>query len=131
MTCQVYKDSAESAKQALIHALNENESLNTVNDLYDHYKGLRKIADTHTHNDTITFDTSPDYYTNSSYPVGVEMGEAISLGLGTEDTITFADADGVMNIDYPTQGFGINDDISFTTSDDVVTVPEDTNVERT
>jgi len=129
MTCQVYKDSAESAKQALIHALNENESLDTVNDLYDHYKGLRKIADSHTHNDTITFSTAPDYYTNSSYPVGVEMGEAISLGLGTEDTITFADTDGVMNIEYPTQGFGFNDDISFTTSDDVVTVPEDIKID--
>ena len=123
MTCQVYKDSAESAKQALIHALNENESLDTVNDLYDHYKGLRKIADSHTHNDTITFSTAPDYYTNSSYPVGVELGEAISLGLGTEDTITFADTDGVMNVEYPwNEG---NDHISFTTSDDVVTVPED------
>ena len=123
MTCQVYKDSAESAKQALIHALNENESLDTVNDLYDHYKGLRKIADSHTHNDTITFSTAPDYYTNSSYPVGVEMGEAISLGLGTEDTITFADTDGVMNVEYPwNEG---NDHISITTSDDVVTVPED------
>jgi len=48
------------------------------------------------------------------------MGEAISLGLGTEDAITF-NTDGI--IDYPTQGFGFNDDISFTTSDDVVTVP--------
>ena len=122
MTCQVYKDSAESAKKALIHALNENESLNTVNDLYDHYKGLRKISDSHTHNDTITFSTAPDYYTNSSYPVGVEIGEEISLGLGTEDNITF-NTDGI--ISYPTQGFGSNDDISFSVSDDVVTVPED------
>jgi len=125
MTCQVYKDSAESAKKSLIHALEENEDLGILSDLYNHYVGLREIAEKHTHVDNIVINTD-DY---SGYPYGVELGQPVTLGLGTEDTITFADTDGVMNIEYPTQGFGINDDISFSTSSDTVTIPEDIKVD--
>ena len=88
MTCQVYKDSAESAKQAVIHALQENEDLGTLSDLYNHYVGLREIADKHSHDEKIVISTNNagDIFTNAPY-------DYANLSLGTEDTITFDGVD--------------------------------------
>tara|TARA_B100000902_G_scaffold128748_1_gene127990 strand:+ start:222 stop:590 length:369 start_codon:yes stop_codon:yes gene_type:complete len=118
MTCQVYKDSAESAKQAVIHALQENEDLGTLSDLYNHYVGLREISDKHTHEDkiVITTNNAGDIFTNAPY-------DYANLSLGTDDSITFDTGDLAAAHGEIPWNTG-NDHISFTTSDDVVTVPD-------
>ena len=118
MTCQVYKDSAESAKQAVIHALKENEDLGTLSDLYNHYVGLREISDKHTHEDkiVITTNNAGDIFTNAPY-------DYANLSLGTDDSITFDTGDLAAAHGEIPWNTG-NDYVSFTTSDDVVTVPD-------
>ena len=49
MTCTAYHTAAESAKSAVISALNDNEDTNVLSELWRHYLGLRYISDNHKH----------------------------------------------------------------------------------
>ena len=49
MTCTAYHTAAESAKSAVISALNDNEDTNVLSELWRHYLGLRHISDNHKH----------------------------------------------------------------------------------
>ena len=74
----VYTASAEAAKQAVLQGLTDDLSVDTLQKLWDHYLGLRSIAETQ--------KESTPLFTNSSYPeyIGGIGDDHISFDLGGE-----------------------------------------------
>ena len=81
----VYTESAEAAKQAVLQALTDDLSVDTLQKLWDHYLGLRSIAETQ--------NESTPLFTNSSYPeyIGGIGDDHISFDLGGESPCFVSD----------------------------------------
>ena len=121
MSCEALKGAAESAKKAVIEALNSDMETNTLSELWRHYLGLRSIAESHKHsaerraadlpqlNDNITF--------NSDGLITGGLGnDHIQFDLGGETPCVAAGA-----VDYSFNLGG--NDLTFNT-DDAVTFGE-------
>lgn len=107
----VYTASAEAAKQAVLQALTDDLSVDTLQKLWDHYLGLRSIAETQ--------KEGTPFYTNSAYPeytVGGIGDDHISFDLGGESPCFVSDTSDI-NLDHLSVG---NDFITFDTTDTAV-----------
>ena len=96
MSYSNYQNAADSVKNAVIAALNNDEETNTLCELWRHYLGLRRIADNASKElveDTLSFKESQDFW----------KGDGISLtgnpGTASSDTITFTFSEGDSGID--------------------------------
>ena len=107
MSCEALKGAAESAKKAVIEALNSDMETNTLSELWRHYLGLRSIAESHKHNEKITF--------NSDGLITGGLGnDHISLDLGGETPCFAADTvDYSFNLDGNDYVFNTNDAVTF------------------
>ncbi len=106
----VYTASAEAAKQAVLQGLTDDLSVDTLQKLWDHYLGLRSIAETQ--------KESTPLYTNSPYPeyIGGLGDDHIHLDLGGETPCFAADTTD-LNFDNISVG---NDFITFGDTDTAV-----------
>tara|TARA_B100001113_G_scaffold317552_2_gene285042 strand:+ start:2199 stop:2549 length:351 start_codon:yes stop_codon:yes gene_type:complete len=106
----VYSASAEAAKQAVLQGLTDDLSVDTLQKLWDHYLGLRSIAETQ--------KESIPLFTNSAYPeyIGGIGDDHISFDLGGESPCIVPDTSDI-NLDNLTVG---NDFITFGNTDTAV-----------
>ena len=106
----VYTASAEAAKQAVLQGLTDDLSVDTLQKLWDHYLGLRSIAETQ--------KESTPLYTNSPYPeyIGGLGDDHIQFDLGGETPCIAADT---FNFDI-NYGSIVNDLITFGDTDTAV-----------
>lgn len=103
MSCESLKGAAESAKKAVIEALNNNMETNTLSELWRHYLGLRSIAENHKHEDKIVINYDENLYTNTPLDFGGDVTFGGGLPGGMSDDI----------ISFNTQGYGAADTVSF------------------
>lgn len=107
-----YQTASDKLKTALVVALNSDEETSTLKELFEHFVGVRSIADKASYSFSITGGDSIIDFSSMSTATQTGAVDFDYSGIGTDTIFTTSDND-VFNIPDPAEVTGGVDNITF------------------